>query len=57
MDLRLLPGAEEILALRAGNLSGGQKQMLSIARAIIEPRKLMLIDEPTKGLAPAIIGA
>ena len=31
--------------------------MLSIARAVIEPRKLLLIDEPTKGLAPAIIGA
>ena len=31
--------------------------MLSIARAIVEPRKLLLIDEPTKGLAPAIIGA
>ena len=41
----------------AGVLSGGQKQMLSIARAIIEPRKLLLIDEPTKGLAPAIIMA
>ncbi len=39
----------------AGTLSGGQKQMLSVARAIIEPRKLILIDEPTKGLAPAII--
>ncbi|AFO86151.1 ABC transporter ATP-binding protein [Phaeobacter inhibens] len=39
----------------AGNLSGGQKQMLSIARAMIEERKLYLIDEPTKGLAPAII--
>ena len=37
---------------RAGTLSGGQKQMLSIARAIVEPRKLLLIDEPTKGLAP-----
>jgi branched-chain amino acid transport system ATP-binding protein len=36
-------------------LSGGQKQMLSIARAIIEPRRLILIDEPTKGIAPAII--
>ncbi len=36
-------------------LSGGQKQMLSIARAIVEPRRLILIDEPTKGLAPAII--
>ena len=42
---------------RAGTLSGGQKQMLSFARAIIEERKLLLIDEPTKGLAPAIIGA
>jgi branched-chain amino acid transport system ATP-binding protein len=39
----------------AGNLSGGQKQMLAIARAIIEPRDLLLVDEPTKGLAPAII--
>jgi branched-chain amino acid transport system ATP-binding protein len=39
----------------AGVLSGGQKQMLSIARAVIEPRTLILIDEPTKGIAPAII--
>jgi branched-chain amino acid transport system ATP-binding protein len=39
----------------AGTLSGGQKQMLAVARAIIEPRRLILIDEPTKGLAPAII--
>ena len=41
----------------AGNLSGGQKQMLAIARAIVEPRKLLLVDEPTKGLAPAIIAS
>jgi branched-chain amino acid transport system ATP-binding protein len=41
--------------LPAGLLSGGQKQMLAVARAIIEPRRLLLIDEPTKGLAPAII--
>ena len=39
----------------AGNLSGGQKQMLSIARAMAEERHLYLIDEPTKGLAPAIV--
>ncbi|MAS43273.1 MAG: ABC transporter ATP-binding protein [Rhodobacteraceae bacterium] len=39
----------------AGNLSGGQKQMLSVARAMIEPRRLILIDEPSKGLAPAIV--
>ena len=39
----------------AGNLSGGQKQMLSIARTMAEDRALYLIDEPTKGLAPAIV--
>jgi len=39
----------------AGVLSGGQKQMVAIARAIVEPRDLILVDEPTKGLAPAII--
>jgi branched-chain amino acid transport system ATP-binding protein len=41
----------------AGVLSGGQKQMVAVARAVIEPRRLILIDEPTKGLAPAIIDA
>lgn len=39
----------------AGTLSGGQKQMLSTARAMIEERQLYLIDEPSKGLAPAIV--
>jgi branched-chain amino acid transport system ATP-binding protein len=51
----LFPALEKFWSLTAGGLSGGQKQMLSIARAVIEPRKLFLIDEPTKGLAPAII--
>jgi branched-chain amino acid transport system ATP-binding protein len=51
----LFPALEKFWSLAAGVLSGGQKQMLSIARAIIEPRQLFLIDEPTKGLAPAII--
>jgi branched-chain amino acid transport system ATP-binding protein len=51
------PALRKFWLSRAGLLSGGQKQMLSIARAIVEPRKLLLIDEPTKGLAPAIIGA
>ncbi len=41
--------------LPAGNLSGGQKQMLSVARAMAEERRLYLIDEPSKGLAPAIV--
>jgi branched-chain amino acid transport system ATP-binding protein len=52
---RFFPPMKKFWDLAAGNLSGGQKQMLSISRAIVEPRKLILIDEPTKGLAPAII--
>jgi len=49
------PALKKFWNYPAGNLSGGQKQMVAIARAIIEPRELLLIDEPTKGLAPAII--
>ena len=52
----LFPALKQFWSARAGVLSGGQKQMLAVARAIVEPRKLLLIDEPTKGLAPAIIG-
>jgi len=51
------PPLRKFWLARAGTLSGGQKQMLSFARSLIEPRRLLLIDEPTKGLAPAIIGA
>ena len=51
------PALKTFWLSRAGSLSGGQKQMLSIARAIVEPRELLLIDEPTKGLSPAIVGA
>lgn len=40
---------------RAGLMSGGQKQMLAVARAIVEERRMLVVDEPTKGLAPAII--
>ncbi len=51
------PALRKFWLSRAGLLSGGQKQMLAIARAIAEDHKLLLIDEPTKGLAPAIVGA
>ncbi|MFP1682828.1 ABC transporter ATP-binding protein [Alloalcanivorax sp. C16-1] len=51
----LFPPMKKFWNRPAGNLSGGQKQMLAIARAVIEPRELLLVDEPTKGLAPAII--
>lgn len=53
----LFPAMKKFWMSAAGNLSGGQKQMLAISRAIVEPRRLILIDEPTKGLAPAIIEA
>jgi branched-chain amino acid transport system ATP-binding protein len=53
----LFPAMEKFWHSQAHALSGGQKQMLAISRAIIEKRDLILIDEPTKGLAPAIIRA
>jgi len=51
------PALKKFWHYPAGNLSGGQKQMVAIARAIIEPRKLIFVDEPTKGLAPAIVNS
>ena len=51
----LFPALKKFWLYPAGKLSGGQKQMLAVARAICEPRELILIDEPSKGLAPSII--
>jgi branched-chain amino acid transport system ATP-binding protein len=51
----LFPALKKFWLYPAGKLSGGQKQMLAVARAIIEPRALILIDEPSKGLAPSIV--
>lgn len=51
----MFPALRKFWLHQAGKLSGGQKQMLAVARAIVEPRRLLLIDEPSKGLAPAII--
>jgi branched-chain amino acid transport system ATP-binding protein len=52
---KLFPAVEKFWNHPAGKLSGGQKQMLAVSRAIVEPRQLLVIDEPSKGLAPAII--
>ncbi|MCY7315606.1 MAG: ABC transporter ATP-binding protein [Rubrivivax sp.] len=51
----LFPALQTFWLYPAGKLSGGQKQMLAVARAICEPRALILVDEPSKGLAPAIV--
>ena len=51
----LFPAIKKFWLYPAGKLSGGQKQMLAIARAMVEPRRLLLIDEPSKGLAPVIV--
>jgi branched-chain amino acid transport system ATP-binding protein len=53
----IFPPLRTFWSLPAMHLSGGQKQMLSIARALAAPRRLILIDEPSKGLSPTIVQA
>ncbi|KEO82613.1 ABC transporter ATP-binding protein [Tumebacillus flagellatus] len=53
--LDLFPDLKIAWKRKGGNLSGGQKQMLSMARAFVNDNKLLLIDEPSKGLAPIVV--
>ncbi len=50
-----LPKLAELRARKAGRLSGGEQEMLAIGRALVANPRLMLVDEPSQGLAPLIV--
>jgi branched-chain amino acid transport system ATP-binding protein len=54
-NFELFPDLKRFWRSKAGVLSGGQKQMLAIARAFVNDHRILLIDEPSKGLAPVIV--
>lgn len=51
----LFPDLKRLIKLPGTNLSGGQQQMLAVARALVPDNELLLIDEPSEGLAPVLI--
>jgi branched-chain amino acid transport system ATP-binding protein len=51
----LFPELEQRAEQRAGTLSGGQQQMVAIGRALLNDNRVLLVDEPTKGLAPLLV--
>ena len=53
--LALFPALRERLRNGAGTLSGGEQQMLAVARALVGNARLILMDEPTEGLSPQIV--